>query len=155
MLIAPDDGAGGGGGGGGALVVGGGAVVVVAGRAGAGVVSGDAVSGGPAPGAGAVVAGESSGVRDAVESSDVLVLGAPLLATLVGVLAAVAALAADRGPLLAAPRSVWESPPQAPSPTTATTTSAVTCRMVDVPTARMYGCRARPDCRDDVQSSNS
>jgi hypothetical protein len=75
------------------------------------------------------------GALDAIATVVVLLDGAALLE----------AVAAGR-PLLAALTVLWESPPQAPSPTTATAASAATWRMVDVPTTGFYGCRSRWDC---------
>jgi hypothetical protein len=55
--------------------------------------------------------------------------------------------------LLAAFAVLWESPPHAPSPMAATTTSAVNWRILGVPTAGIYAPQARGDCRGSARSS--
>jgi hypothetical protein len=98
-----------------------------------------------AAGAGLVVVPslDDAGPLDAIATVVVLLDGAALPE----------AVAAGR-PLLAALTVLCESPPQAPSPRTATVASAAMCRMVDVPTTRFYGFRSRWDCLRSVQSSN-
>jgi hypothetical protein len=71
------------------------------------------------PGLVAVVSVESAGAADAVDDVVVLIDGAGLLEVL-------AVLTAGRRLPLEAATFLWESPPQAPSPKTATTANAVT-----------------------------
>jgi hypothetical protein len=94
-------------------------------------------------GLGAVVDVDSAGALEAAVS--VVVVDTKLVVVL-------APLAGGRE-LLAALTALWESPPQAPSPTAATTTSAVMWRIVGVPTAGIYAPQARGDCRGSARSS--
>ena len=129
---------------------GGGAVVVVVGGGDVVGGGGDGDGAGPAPAAGGAVSTVAGSVALDVEVGAGTVSAAEdTEATFVVVVAAVVvvveaavplfALDAGRGTLLAALTVLWESPPQAPSPRAATTTSAVTYRTVGVPTAPIYG----------------
>ena len=149
--IAP----GAGGGGGGAVVVVGADVV----GGGVGAVSGGAVSAGAVcdgPGVGTTVATAPDDAPGAAGAAaiGVVVVVVSIVVVVFGGAALLPVLTAECGLLLAALTFLWESPPQAPNPRAATTTSAVTCRMVDVPTFAMYGRMARRDCQGFVQFSN-
>ena len=128
-----------------AVVAGGG---VVAGGAGSGpgwAVSGGVVSVAWGPGASTEVGADEALPEplDVVVAMDVVVVDGNVPA----------AAAGPRELAVDALTALWESPPQAPNPRAATTTSAVTYRIVDVPTVVLYGPRAPRDCDRSVQSS--
>jgi len=143
MLMAADDG-------------GGAVVAVVAVVAGGGVVAGGASGPGRAVSGGVVSVAWGPGANTEVGADEALPEPLDVVVAMDVVVVDGNVPAAAAGPrelVVDALTALWESPPQAPNPRAATTTSAVTYRIFDVPTVVLYGPRARRDCDQSVQSS--